>query len=756
MQMTGSKEDPFATGAGLGIFASLTDAGAESLIGRELDGYRITEFLAEGGMSRVYRAQRVDGRFERDVAIKLSTVSGFSPAMRDRFTQEQGVLAGLNHPHISQLYDARITDEGWPYIVMELVAGRPITEFCDDQSLDIEERLGLMIDVVDAVAYAHENLVVHRDIKPSNVLVTRDGKVKLLDFGIAKLLANEPDNVTRTNAMTPRYASPEQLLGKPISVTSDIYQLGLLIYQVATNESLSDTDTLSDAIGRAAGRQSLTVPLSARRQLPKDLALVIEQCLRADPEERYRAASSLKADLQAIVDGYPVAAAGRATGYRLVKLIQRNKIITATVAAALVSVIGSTLWYTIEVTRQRDAAAEQQQLAEESLDFLASFYSAANPDRAQGRTLTALDLLAEGTERIELELADQPAIQSRLYEEVAETYRRLSQFDRALDVIDKGLNATRKAYPGDPNAALPLRMIEANILRQQGRPEDAAAIYRDILAVARSVSGPGSETALRARHNLSITMWQTGLTDSAIDELQSVLANKIQAEGVDSRTTLVSASALVTYLRAAGELDEAIATGERYLPIARIALGEHHSVTLDLETNLALALGNRDGPAASIPLLEVNVAGVRTVHGMDSFEHWHRYSMLAKAHINAGNIDPWIEELKTATDQLSTLRGPENSSVLINKASLASALLLVGKATDAIPLLDDVLDVQERTIGLDHPNAFFTQVVRSRAEMQIGSPGSVARARVLHDRMTERLGADHVLTKMLSDSILDQ
>jgi len=754
--MTGSKEDPFATGAGLGIFASLTDAGAESLIGRELDGYRITEFLAEGGMSRVYRAQRVDGRFERDVAIKLSTVSGFSPAMRDRFTQEQGVLAGLNHPHISQLYDARITDEGWPYIVMELVAGRPITEFCDDQSLDIDERLGLMIDVVDAVAYAHENLVVHRDIKPSNVLVTRDGKVKLLDFGIAKLLANEPDNVTRTNAMTPRYASPEQLLGKPISVTSDIYQLGLLIYQVATNESLSDTDTLSDAIGRAAGRQSLTVPLSARRQLPKDLALVIEQCLRADPEERYRAASSLKADLQAIVDGYPVAAAGRATGYRLVKLIQRNKIITATVAAALVSVIGSTLWYTIEVTRQRDAAAEQQQLAEESLDFLASFYSAVNPDRAQGRTLTALDLLAEGTERIELELADQPAIQSRLYEEVAETYRRLSQFDRALDVIDKGLNATRKAYPGDPNAALPLRMIEANILRQQGRPEDAAAIYRDILAVASSVSGPGSETALRARHNLSITMWQTGLTDSAIDELQSVLADKIQAEGVDSRTTLVSASALVTYLRAAGELDEAIATGERYLPIARIALGKHHSVTLDLETNLALALGNRDGPAASIPLLEVNVAGVRTVHGMDSFEHWHRYSMLAKAHINAGNIDPWIEELRTATDQLSTLRGPENSSVLINKASLASALLLVGKATDAIPLLDDVLDVQERTIGLDHPNAFFTQVVRSRAEMQIGSPGSVARARVLHDRITERLGADHVLTKMLSDSILDQ
>ena len=159
--MAGSEKDPFSTGAGLGVLSEISAGDQEALIGRELDGYRITGFIAEGGMSRVYRASRIDGSFERDVAIKLSAVSGFSSAMRERFMQEQSVLAGLNHPHISQLYDARVTDEGWPYIVMELVDGSPISLYCGEQSLSMNDTIRLMIDVVDAVAFAHSNLVVH-------------------------------------------------------------------------------------------------------------------------------------------------------------------------------------------------------------------------------------------------------------------------------------------------------------------------------------------------------------------------------------------------------------------------------------------------------------------------------------------------------------------------------------------------------------------------------------------------------------------
>lgn len=293
-----SDDDPLSTGGAFGVLADLKDDADDPLTGHTVGAYEIISVIAAGGMGRVYRARRSDGSLDREVAIKISATSSLSEQLRLRFAQEQNVLAGLNHPNICQLYDAQVSDEGWPYIVMELVDGDSIVEYCQKNGLRVRDRLRLLTRVVDAVAYAHSQLIVHRDIKPANVLVNSNDEVKLLDFGIAKLL--EPDaKLTQGAPLTPRYASPEQLLGQPITVASDIAQLGLLIYEVLSGEPLNESETLAGAIQRAADGRSLRIELDKAGELPREVLPIIEHCLRADPRDRYSDANSLKADLEA-------------------------------------------------------------------------------------------------------------------------------------------------------------------------------------------------------------------------------------------------------------------------------------------------------------------------------------------------------------------------------------------------------------------------------------------------------------------------
>ena len=512
--MRGSDGDPFSTGAGLGIFSELAGDDGEGLVGRELDGYRITAFIAEGGMSRVYRASRIDGSFERDVAIKLSTISGFSPAMRERFMQEQSVLAGLNHPHISQLYDARLTAEGWPYIVMELVDGSPITCYCREQSLALADRLRLLIDVVEAVAFAHANLVVHRDIKPSNVLVTTSGRVKLLDFGIAKLLEDEPGNLTRTGAMTPRYASPEQLLGKPISIASDVYQLGLLLAEVLGGTLPTEGETLTDAIQRSAAGRPLTLPGAVRQSLPREITLVIEQCLRAEPGERYRDANALRSDLEAYLSGYPVSAAGQRPGYRVRKFVQRNRAGVAgalLTLAALVSATAITGWQMVEAKRQQGIAVYQQQRVQASNEF----YSLLMEEMGEG-ALTSVELLDRGRSLLESQFGtNQPFMASMLFD-VSRRYSSLGERQREAELLQEAERIARDH--GDTNilAAVMCRRARTTMLQD---PEGSAERLDEGLALYGSLAAPGIETSvecLRARSRAEV---QAGRSDEALATL---------------------------------------------------------------------------------------------------------------------------------------------------------------------------------------------------------------------------------------------
>lgn len=509
--MRGSDEDPFSTGAGLGILSELSAGEQETLVDRELDGYRITDFIAEGGMSRVYRASRIDGSFERDVAIKLSTISGFSPAMRERFMQEQSVLAGLNHPHISQLYDARLTAEGWPYIVMELVEGSPITRYCDERSLKLADRIRLLIDVVDAVAFAHANLVVHRDIKPSNVLVTTNGRVKLLDFGIAKLLEDEPGNLTRAGAMTPRYASPEQLLGQPISIASDVYQLGLLMAEVLGGSLPTDGETLTDAIQRSVDGRPLILPGAVRQSLPREVTLIVEQCLRVDPGDRYRDANALRRDLEAYLSGYPVSAAGQRSGYRLRKFVQRNRGGVAGALLTVVALVAATLitsWQMVEAKRQQGIAVNQQQRVQASNEF----YSLLMEEMGDG-ALTSVELLDRGRSLLENQFGtDQPFMASVLFD-VSRRYSSLGERQREAELLQEAERIARDHGEADVLAAVLCRRARTTMMQD---PDRSAERLAEGLALYASLTAPDIDTSvecLRARSRAEV---QAGRNDEAL------------------------------------------------------------------------------------------------------------------------------------------------------------------------------------------------------------------------------------------------
>jgi tetratricopeptide (TPR) repeat protein len=512
--MTGSDTDPFSTGAGLGVFLELSTDNQETLVGRELDGYRITRFIAEGGMSSVYRASRIDGSFERDVAIKLSAISGVSPAMRERFMQEQSVLAGLNHPHIAQLYDTRLTAEGWPYIVMELVEGSSITQFCSKQSLPLADRIRLMIDVVDAVAFAHGNLVVHRDIKPSNVLVTTDGNVKLLDFGIAKLLEDERGDLTRAGAMTPRFASPEQLLGKPISIASDVYQLGLLLAEVLGGRLPTEGETLTDAIQRSADGRPVTLPNAMRQSLPPEITFIIEQCLRVEPGERYRDANSLRLDLEAYLLGYPVSAAGQRPGYQLRKFVQRNRGGVLGALLSLLALVSATLitgWQMVEAKQQRDIAIYQQQRVQASNEF----YSLLMEEMGDG-AFTSVDLLDRGRNLLESQFGKNQPFMATVLFEVSRRYASLGERQREIELLREAERIARAHGDDNVLAAVLCKQARNNLAQD---PDLAADQLAEGMVLYEALATPGIETSvdcLRARSRAEV---QAGHVNAALDTL---------------------------------------------------------------------------------------------------------------------------------------------------------------------------------------------------------------------------------------------
>ena len=426
-------------------FPLLTQA---SLAGQTLGPYTIDRLISRGGMGEVWLASRSDGRFEGHCAIKFLAGSVMHPKLVDRFHHEGRLLGRLIHPHIARLIDAGTTETGRQYLVLEYVDGQQIDHYCQSEALSVDARVRLFLDVVLAVAHAHSHLIIHRDLKPSNVLVTRNGAVKLLDFGIGKLLPADEQSqdgaaLTRVEdvVLTPEYAAPEQLFGDAPSTATDVYQLGMLLYVLLAGKhpiatSGSRSERIKAALDGHVPRISEFVSGPVRKRLRGDLDAILSMALRKDPNERYATAAALHEDLVRYLNGDAVHARAGAALYAARKFVSRHRasvLAALLVTAALLGTFAVTAVHLVETRRQREAALASARHAEATKTFLQLVLSEF---QSRGEPLTNKALLERSSALLKAQYANQPAFVSEMLIELSIEYIDIAELTTALGMLE--------------------------------------------------------------------------------------------------------------------------------------------------------------------------------------------------------------------------------------------------------------------------------------------------------------------------------
>lgn len=502
--------------------------------------YRILAPLGEGGMATVFLAEREGPDYTQLVALKISRTSGADARLADRLRGERRILAGLEHPNIARLVDGGATSAGQPFCAMEFVDGPNLLDYADRQRLTVAQRLELFLEVCEAVHYAHQQLVVHRDLKPSNILVSPEGRAKLLDFGIAKLLdaAQEVDPALAPHTaawFTPAYASPEQVRREPVTTLTDVYALGVVLYELLAGARPYDVDGRSPAeveriIGEripdppsaAAGRAAPEVAQARRssaerlrRQIAGDLDTIVLKALAKEPARRYASVEQLAEDVRRYLHGRPVLARPDRFGYRAGKFVRRHRTAVAAAALAALSLIGgitAVAWQGARARRERDRAAralvETRQALSQSEDvteFLLGLFRSSDPSVTSANLAAARELLRHGVTQAD-GLAGQPAVQARMLDALGEIYANLGEYDEARRLLERALQL-RRATLGEQHVDVAQSLNHLGTLARRLADYTAAeSLYLSALAIERRALGDSDLAVARTLSNLGFLM----------------------------------------------------------------------------------------------------------------------------------------------------------------------------------------------------------------------------------------------------------
>lgn len=745
-------DDLLVPGGAIDLFARLIDAPADPaqhLIGKQLGGYRLTSLLGQGGMGLVFRAERIDGRFDREVAIKISAGSGISQGLRERFLQEQSILAGLNHPNIAQLYDADHTAEGWPYFVLELVEGETIDAHCRRTRANTDQIVDIMLEVADAVAYAHARLVVHRDIKPSNLLVTRDGRPKLLDFGIARLFQADQAQVTNDRALSLRYASPEQLLGQPVTVASDLYQLGLVLGELLAGEPLRPNEDLASAMAGASRDDDLTIQGTIRARLPQDLVLMVEQCLRSSPKLRYPDVGSFQLDLQRYRKRFPVAAAGRNPTYRMRKFIGRNSLPVSVTAVAAIGLATVSIWYLMAVSDARERAELEADTANQVTRFLIDTFQSANPEVTERTDLSMREGLDHAAARIEQELVTQPHIRARMHEAVARAYWRLGEIEPGLEHIERAAAMSKALYPRLHEQILRIRQVHVSLLIGAARYDAAETLARLQIDEAAEAHGPTAVETLKARNNLATLLDDVGRIDEALELHRSVYQDKQRILGASDPSTLLSAGNLVKTLSRAGNVEESVQLGTTILPVAREVLGSTNSRVLALTNNLAISYYHEGRYAEAHERWGEHLERTLEVFGADALATARSRSNVAIGLVALGRLEEAETMQRRVAEAQSELLGLRHPVTLRTLANHADTLARIGRTEESLAQFDATIAAQTELFGATHYNTLHSRAMRADALLTSNHPNAAKQFEAVLRDVHDTLGADHFLAAEL-------
>jgi serine/threonine protein kinase len=468
-----------------------------TLAGRTVGSYTLERSLGRGGMGAVWLAHRSDGRYAGRVAIKLLNLSLLGRGGTDRFKREGSALARLTHPHIARLIDAGVTSDGQPYLVLEYVEGEPIDRWCEDRALDVQARVTLFLQVLDAVAHAHSKLILHRDLKPANILVTSAGQVKLLDFGIAKLLDEKHLHTSAAltrfpgHAFTPEYAAPEQVQGAEVTTATDVYALGVLLYSLLTSRhptadpSQTPVDRLRAVVDIEPVRPSETV-----RALRGDLDHIIAQALKKLPAERYRTVAALGEDLQRYLHKQPVSARADSIPYRVGRFIARNRLAVGAATVALLTIVagsGVSMWQAHEARMQRDHARALSARNNVVVEFVSSMLTEVVPAEQPIRVAELL----ERSQSVLLGAETRPDMQAAILNILATYFLNAGDVVKAQPLLTRSLELTRSS----PDVGLRAELLCADALAASMRGERQEAEAR--LSEARALASEDAPTPAR-------------------------------------------------------------------------------------------------------------------------------------------------------------------------------------------------------------------------------------------------------------------
>ncbi|MBX3724318.1 MAG: protein kinase [Xanthomonadales bacterium] len=579
-------------------------ASDRDLAGQRIGPWRLLARIGRGGMGEVYRAERADGGYQAQVAVKLLRAGIDGAALAQRFRRERQILARLEHPGIARLIDGGSSEDGLPYLAMELVDGTDLLSHARARRLDLATRLRLFIAVCDAVACAHRNLVVHRDLKPSNILVDESGRVRLLDFGIGKLLehtGNEDATLTRTELlpMTVAYAAPEQILGEPVSTATDVYALGVLLHELltGTRPHLREGRSLP-ALASAVDTEQPTLPSEALarsqagaadrpgdRRLPRllrgDLDTIVLTALRREPDRRYASAAALAEDLRRHLEGQPIRARPDSRAYRLAKFLRRHRL--GVVAAALV--LCALVTGVVLALSQAQQARVQAQRAEQAYQLLLSLYRDHDPlSRARLEQARPAQLLVEAAERAATQMAGDPAQLARTYTDLAELLANLGDLDRAEHLVQEALSLRRgQLPPGHPDLARSA-MVAAHLARLRGRHQAAGALADEAAAALLEALGPDHPDSLRAQAMRVLPMLHAGGIDEAIALARGLVERQQALTGPAHVDTARRWQELAVALEHADRVQPALQAIEQARTALIAALGEGHPALFSIET----------------------------------------------------------------------------------------------------------------------------------------------------------------------------
>jgi serine/threonine-protein kinase len=662
---------------------------------RTLGPYRLLHVLGEGGMGVVYLAERAD--LESRVAIKVLRDAWLSPARRERFAAEQRTLAKLNHPAIARLYDAEVLPGGAPWFAMEYVEGESITRWCATRECPIRRRLETFRAVCEGVLHAHQHAIIHRDLKPSNILVTPDGRVKLLDFGIAKQLEGLGAAAERTRTemrlMTPAYAAPEQVRGGELGVYTDVYSLGVLLYELLVGGPPFDlAERTPSELERIVAEQEPVRPSVAARRSPTggtgasgaewaDLDVLCLTAMQKDPGRRYRTVESLIRDVERFLAGEPLEARPATIGYRLGKFVRRNVRPVLASAAMLVAVIALVGFYTVRLTAARNAALAEATRTRRIQEFMNQLVQGGDEDVGPAETLRVVTLLGHGVQEARA-LAAEPAIQAELFQTLGGIYGNLGRLAQADSLLTAAL-AVRRARLGPDHPDVARSLVALGMARaSQSNFDDAERLVRQGLEASRRRERSDPAAVARALTALGTVLQDRGRYDDAIALLTDA-ARRDSLAGLPAADRSATLTELANSHFYAGHYALSDSLNLRLLALDRALHGERHPQVANDLINLGAIQFEWGHYVEAERRYREALAIYRDWYGEQHFETAASLTMIGRALIPQGRLREARELLEQALAIRERVYGPVHPNVASTVNELAKIAQQEGRLDDA-------------------------------------------------------------------------